>query len=207
VLKTKIHLNFLGHAYIARNSPELIAGNFAGDSYKGNLDKFHFLPVHIQNGIALHRFIDHFTDNSEYIKKVGKLFQSAGVTKVAYIASDILLDHYLTKNWTNYSSKSYPEFIAKVYQFTDQNLVYLEEDFCFIYRKLKEQKWLFQYPSEEGIEMILWQFSRRLGFKNDLLKCMELYRQNRSEIDVYFSSFMQEIGVESARFIADLNKK
>ena len=199
-------MNFIGHAYIARNSPELIPGNFAGDSYKGNLKKFHFLPLHIQQGIALHRFIDNYTDTSLLIKSVGKMFQSHGVTKVAYIATDILLDHYITKNWNQFSSKSYVDFISLIYKYTDKNLVYLEEEFCFLYAKLKEQKWLHQYPSQEGIELILWQFSKRLGFSNDLLKCMEIYRNNIEEIDRIFGEFMREINQHSLRFIDDLNE-
>ena len=60
-------MNYLGHAYIARNNPELIAGNFAGDSYKGYLDNFEHLPKDILNGVKLHRFIDDFTDHNENI--------------------------------------------------------------------------------------------------------------------------------------------
>ena len=114
-------MNFVGHAYIARNNPTLIAGNFAGDSYKGNLDKFIFLPSHILNGVKLHRYIDNYTDTSPLIKSVGKIFQNEGVTKVAYIASDIILDHYITKNWSDYSTKSFPEFVDIIYAQTDQN--------------------------------------------------------------------------------------
>ncbi|WP_027421317.1 ACP phosphodiesterase [Crocinitomix catalasitica] len=197
-------MNFIGHAYIARNQPQLIAGNFAGDSYKGNLDKFTYLPDHIQQGIHLHRFIDNFTDTSARIKSVGKIFQNEGVTKVAFIASDILLDHYIIKNWSDYSNETYADFIQIIYKETDKNLIYLEEEFCFLYRKLKQYKWLYQYDTEEGIEMILWQFSRRLGFKNDLLKCMEIYKREKDTIDQHFKIFMDEILMNSKRYIDDL---
>lgn len=196
-------MNFVGHAYIARNNPTLIAGNFAGDSYKGNLDKFLTLPPHILNGVKLHRYIDDFTDTSPLIKSVGKIFQNQGVTKVAYIAGDILLDHFITKNWSDFSAKSYEEFVAIIYDQTDRNLIYLEEDFCFMYERLKEQKWLFQYDTEEGISRILWQFSRRLGFKNDLLKCMRIYELEKNEIDALFSDFMVSIVENSNKFIQD----
>jgi acyl carrier protein phosphodiesterase len=196
-------MNFVGHAYIARNNPTLIAGNFAGDSYKGNLDKFIFLPPHILNGVRLHRYIDNYTDTSPFIKTVGKIFQNEGVTKVAYIASDILLDHYITKNWSNYSTKSFSDFVDIIYDQTDQNLLYLEEDFCFLYERLKAQKWLFQYDTEEGINRILWQFSRRLGFDNDLLKCMDIYVTEKAEIDALFTDFMASIVENSNKFIQD----
>lgn len=197
-------MNFVGHAYIARNNPELIAGNFAGDSYKGNLDNFKHLPAHIINGVRLHRYIDNFTDTSPFIKQVGKIFQDAGVTKVAYIASDIILDHYITKNWSNYSTKKFADFVQIVYDETDKNLVYLKPEFLWMYKLLKEHKWLFQYHTEEGIEMILRQFSNRLGFDNDLLKCMEIYKVEKVKIDDLFNDFMDSIVENSTSFIRTL---
>ncbi|NOQ75884.1 MAG: DUF479 domain-containing protein [Crocinitomix sp.] len=196
-------MNFVGHAYIARNNPSLMAGNFAGDSYKGNLDKFIYLPTHILNGVKLHRYIDNFTDTSPLIKSVGKIFQDQGVTKVAYIASDILLDHFITKNWSDYSTKSFEDFVGIIYEETDQNLKYLEEEFCFMYARLKQQKWLFQYDTEDGIRRILWQFSRRLGFKNDLLDCMRIYTAEKDRIDALFTDFMASIVENSNKFIQD----
>lgn len=197
-------MNFVGHAYIAKNNPELIAGNFAGDSYKGHLSKFSFLPQHILNGIKLHRFIDDFTDSSELIKAIGKIFQTNDIRKVTYIGTDILLDHYITKNWSLYSDVPFERFVQNVYSETDKNLIYLEEEFCFMYKMLKAEKWLFQYATEEGIDLILWQFSRRIGFKNDLTKCMSVYLQNNTEIDQLFGEFMRSIVENSVTYISNL---
>lgn len=196
-------MNFVGHAYIAQDYPELIAGNFAGDSYKGNFKKFKLLPEHILNGVKLHRFIDNYTDTSPLIKSVGKISQDQGVTKVTYIASDILLDHFITKNWSDFSTIPFEDFVAILYQQTDENLIHLEEDFCLMYDHLKKQKWLFQYHTEEGIDRILWQFSRRLGFKNDLTKCMRIYSEEKKHIDALFSDFMGTIVENSNKFITD----
>ena len=103
-------MNFLGHAYLARNNPELIAGNFAGDGYKGNLDNFDFLPSNILNGVRLHRKIDDITDTNSDIKSAGKIFQENGVSKVAFIATDILLDYYLSSRWGSYHKSDYEVF-------------------------------------------------------------------------------------------------
>ena len=196
-------MNYIGHAYIAREYLELIPGNFAGDSYKGNLDKFNYLPIHILRGIKLHRYIDDFTDNAPSIKAVGQIFKDAGVSKIAFIATDILLDHYLTKNWSNYSTMTYDQFIQTIYRVTDINLIHLEEEFCFLYEKLKKYDWFRQYPTEEGIDIILWQFSRRIGFKNDLTACMRIYKKRREEIDALFETFMKEIVEKSSIYIRE----
>ena len=75
--------------------------------------------------------------------------------------------------------------------------------FCFMFERLKEQKWLFQYHTEEGIDIILWQFSRRLNFENDLTKSMLVYQANKTEIDFHFANFMTAIVENSQTFIAN----
>jgi len=196
-------MNFLGHSYLCIGNEHLIAGNFAGDSYKGNLDKISHLPKHIQDGVKLHRFIDNFTDQSKYIIEAAHLFQANGIAKVAYIACDILLDHYLAKNWNVYSEIEYKKFIQTIYTKTDKNLIYLENDFCFLYEKMKEYKWFLDYPNEKGIETILCQFSKRLRFQNDLDKCMTVFITNKNKFESLFKTFLSEINDSSRHFILE----
>jgi acyl carrier protein phosphodiesterase len=196
-------LNFLGHAYIARNHPALIAGNFGGDSYKGSLDKFD-LPKHIIDGVKLHRFIDNYTDQSQTILDAGHFLQSKGINKIAFIATDILLDHFLAREWINFSSKDYDTFIQEVYLHTEKYLDLLMPDFQGLYANLKEYGWLYDYPSEEGMRMILTQFSNRIRFENDLSECMDIYLKNQSLFDQLFLDFLIDIKQASGEFIAAL---
>jgi len=195
-------MNFIGHAFLARNNPELIAGNFAGDSYKGHLDKFIELPPNVLKGVKLHRFIDDFTDHSEHILAAGKIIQQEGIHKISFIATDILLDHFLTKNWSNYSELAYPDFINFIYKNTDSEITHLASDFQFMYSKLKEYNWLNYYPTEEGIQETLSQFSKRINFENDLDKCMQVYLNNIKTFDQHFKDFLIEIDKASIEFIS-----
>ena len=95
-------MNFLGHCYLTRNNKELMAGNLAGDFYKGDLSKFKDTKKNIIKGVEIHRFIDHNTDNSIYIQEAAQILQEAGIRRISYIATDILLDHYLAKKWKKY---------------------------------------------------------------------------------------------------------
>ncbi|MEX1003307.1 MAG: ACP phosphodiesterase [Crocinitomicaceae bacterium] len=197
-------MNFLGHAYIARNYPELIAGNFAGDAYKGNLDNFSHLPLNIQKGIKLHRFIDDYTDQSPHILAAGHLLHKAGISRIAYIATDIILDHYLAKNWSQYADIKYADFISLIYRQTDHAIEQLAPEFKHMYVKLKLHGWLFDYPSEKGIQKILTQFSSRIHFKNDLGNCFQIYLKNRATFDLHFSAFLVDINKSSVEFIEQL---
>ena len=196
-------MNFLGHAYIARNHPNLIAGNFAGDSYKGKLDNFD-LPKNIIQGIKLHRFIDDYTDHSETILTAGHIFHAEGIKKIAYIATDLLLDHYLAREWVNFSSKDYAEFIDEVYKNTERFLPQLMPDFQGLYANLKEYEWFFDYPSEDGMRLILKQFSHRIRFENELPRCMDIYLAQQSTFDELFSNFLIDISERSVEFIDEL---
>ena len=197
-------MNFLGHAFIARNHPHLIAGNFAGDSYKGNLEKFNHLSKDIIDGIKLHRFIDDYTDHSSHIIKAGQLLQQKGVKKIAFIATDIILDFYLASNWKNYSSINYEAFIDEIYKFTDPFLEDLDDEFDFLYVRLKKYGWMLDYKSEEGIQKILRQFSKRMRFENDLDKCFAIYKSDQKTFDEHFKNFLVDIEASSIEFISAL---
>ncbi|MCB9222839.1 MAG: ACP phosphodiesterase [Crocinitomicaceae bacterium] len=196
-------MNFLGHAYIARNHPELIAGNFAGDGYKGNLDQFD-LPKNIIDGIKLHRFIDDFTDHSEQILNAGHIFHDNGIHKIAYIGTDIIMDHFLAREWVRFSTKDYDHFIQAIYLHTDKHLDLLDDRFQSMYKNLKLFGWFFDYPTEHGIRKILTQFSNRIGFENDLVKCLDVYLSHKLTFDKLFASFLVEINEKSVEFIQEL---
>ena len=196
-------MNFLGHAYIARNHPHLVAGNFAGDSYKGMIKNFDHLPSDIFNGIKLHRYIDDFTDTSEFVIQVCRIFRDHGVKKIGFIASDILLDHHLSSRWPNYSDVNYEHFVDQVYLNTEIWLDQLHPEFQWMYSHLKQYGWLFDYPTVDGIEKILRQFSRRIGFENDLLKTLSIYQDNKEKIDHLYEQFLWEIDKSSDKFILE----
>lgn len=196
-------MNFLGHAYIARNHTHLIAGNFAGDSYKGNLDNFD-LPKNIIDGVKLHRFIDSYTDQSAHIIEASHLFQAAGISKITYIGIDILLDHFLAREWKHYSTKEYSDFVDIIYQHTDNELALLDQEFRGMYSALKTYGWLFDYSKSEGIRKILNQFSNRVGFDNDLQKCLDVYLKFQTQFDELFRAFLIDINRESVEFIRNL---
>lgn len=186
-------MNFLGHCFLTRHNKELIPGNLAGDHYKGDLSKFKNTPKHIIKGVEIHRFIDSNTDNSPLIKEVAHLLQESGIRRISYIASDILLDHYLAKNWKKFSSKNLKKFIQKSYKLTEGELDNLPEEFKPVMKQMKKSDWLSKYKYEEGIDLILHQFGDRLPFQNNLHDSFEAYKQNQKKIDKLFKTFLKDI--------------
>lgn len=63
-------MNFLAHIFLSDNQPGLLVGNFIADSLKPAHKAD--LPVPVQQGVALHLAIDHFTDSHQEFKLAKK---------------------------------------------------------------------------------------------------------------------------------------
>jgi len=189
-------MNFLGHCLITQFNPELISGNLGGDHFKGDLSAQTKIPARIMSGVEIHRFIDSYTDSSLFIQKVAKIFQKGGVKRISYIASDIILDHFISKNWSKLSPISLPHFISTIHTETKKDLNYFPHKFHFIFDKMVEKEWLSRYISEDGIELTLYKFEQRIPFINNLHDSFAIYKKNQVEIDNYYRQFMNVIMAE-----------
>ena len=186
-------MNFLGHCLLTQNNPEYISGNLAGDHFKGDLSNFNDTPKNIIKGVEIHRFIDSFTDSSEAVRAAAKLFRDHGVKRVSFIASDIILDHFISKNWSQYSTANLTEFIQSIYAETTKDLIYFPEEFNYMFSYMSSYDWLSNYIHLEGIETTLRNFEKRIPFNNNLLDAYQVYVDHTIEIDNYYQSFMQDI--------------
>src|ERR1700682_4685290 len=68
------HMNFLAHAYLSFEIPEILVGNLISDFVKGKKKFDYSFPI--QHGISLHRSIDHFTDTHPVTSKAKSLFKA-----------------------------------------------------------------------------------------------------------------------------------
>jgi len=186
-------MNFLGHCYLTRHNKKLIPGNLAGDFYKGSLSNFTKTPKHIIKGVEIHRFIDSTTDNSPLIQEAAHLLQNSGIKRISYIATDILLDHYLAKHWKKFSSKSLNKFIQKSYKLTENELENLPKEFVPLMKSMRKNDWLSKYKYEDGIDLILHQFGERIPFQNNLHESFAAYKSNQKQIDKLFKAFLKDI--------------
>jgi len=186
-------MNFLGHCLLTQHNPEYISGNLGGDHFKGDLNNFTTLPKNILNGVKIHRFIDSFTDNSKEVKAVAALFRKEGIKRVSFIASDIILDHYISKNWSTFSDKALPDFIESIYTLTKQDLIFFPEEFNYIFNHMSTHDWLSNYIHLEGIEQTLRNFERRIPFNNNLLDAYQIYVNHTEQIDQLYMRFMTDI--------------
>ena len=88
-------MNFLAHAVLSFENPELMVGNFIADFVKGNDYLQYQDPV--KRGILLHRDIDQFTDQHPTVRlSKSRLYDAFG--HYAGVIVDMYYDHFLAAN-------------------------------------------------------------------------------------------------------------
>jgi acyl carrier protein phosphodiesterase len=183
-------MNYLAHAFLAFDEPDLLAGQFLADDVKGR--KFEDFPRRISQGILLHRFVDHFTDTHEKCLEIRQMIRPE-LGLLSSVAIDIYFDHILAKSWESYHSRPHREFVAQVYEQLNAYEDLMTPKRLYVFSKMKENDWLGSYHSLDGIRKILEQMSRRVPGGSVLLKSTDLLEKNMNFIQEVFDIFFPQL--------------
>lgn len=194
-------MNYLAHIYLSKNVDNLIIGNFIADFIRGN--KYKHLPSEIQNGILLHRQIDSFTDANTIVRKSKRrLHERYG--HYDGIIIDIFFDHFLAKNWDNYTAINLQETENKFLNLMNSNLNLLPEKVKNILPYIASQHWLVNYANFSGIEKTLIGMNKRTKNKSKMNLAITDLKLHYTEFENDFFSFFKEIQVFSKQTITNL---
>jgi len=191
-------MNFLGHAYLSGSDREILTGNFIGDFVKGkNYEKF---PEKVATGILLHREIDHFTDQNEFVKKSKKrLWNNYG--HFAGIIVDVFYDYFLVSNWKSYSSDNLNHFIDEVYLTLKRNYELLPFAMQRVLPHMVENNWLLNYGNIEGIRRSLNGMARRSKFETNMPEAIHELKIFNEAFNEEFNAFFPQVISHAAHFI------
>jgi acyl carrier protein phosphodiesterase len=165
-------MNYLAHLFLSYDIPHLIIGNLAGDAVKGN--EWQNFAVPIQNGILLHREIDHFTDNHPAIRAmINRIRPKIG--KYSGPVMDILCDHFLAKNWQHFHDKPIQEWSNQVYQIIIERADDLPESIRERFLNMAAHNWLMGYDQRKELEYVMNRFNRRLKIPLDVEAVSEAF--------------------------------
>ena len=183
-------MNFLAHLYLSGEPGPLMIGNFIGDYVKGKQLK-RFAPE-IQRGIMLHRKIDAFTDRHETVKKSTVRFKPC-YQRYASVVVDVIYDHYLAKNWQNYSNIELSKYVTDVHTyflkhyFTLPNRVKGFLPFLIKSRRLENYKHLW------GIERSLSIMANHSSLPAKSECAMKIMKEQYDELNMEFASFFDDL--------------
>ena len=183
-------MNYLAHSYLSYQKPNLIIGNFIADSIRGN--QFEGLTDGVIEGIRLHRKIDTFTDTHP-IYLTSKHRFSKDFDKYSGVLMDIIYDHYLAKNFEQYSPLSLQEHANGIYDILKNNHDFLPENAKRFYSYMTERNILFHYSTLNGIETVLTHLSGRIRNRFELQLAVPILEANYHEIEEEFAIFFDDL--------------
>ncbi len=183
-------MNYLAHQVLSFKNPDLMIGNFIADSIQGN--RFDGLNDDIIKGIKLHRKIDTFTD-SHPIYLTSKHRFSKDFGKYSGVLMDMIYDHYLAKNFDNYSEIKLQDFCNHAYGILQNNIDIFPESAKRFHGYMIENNILFNYSTLEGMETVLTHLNHRIRHRYQLQNSITLIKEQDSEIEEEFFLFFEDL--------------
>jgi acyl carrier protein phosphodiesterase len=197
-------MNYLAHIYLSGDNELVTIGNFMADGIKGKDYKTY--SSEIQKGILLHREIDTFTDANQIVRQSTKrLHKRYG--HYSGVIVDILYDHFLAKNWDQYSGVSLNDYIDDFYTSLDKYMAILPPRILRIMPYMVTDNWLLSYASIDGIQRVFNGMNRRLKHIDNMNKATEELEQYYEEFESEFTAFFAELMSFSTNKLKELNSK
>lgn len=183
-------MNFLAHIYLSGDNDFIKIGNFMADGIRGK--QFENFPEEIQKGIILHRAIDTYTDAHHVFRESTKRLHER-YHHYAGVIIDIFYDHFLAKNWKNYSNENLEDFIDRFYQSLHTNHDLVSEKTKNMLPYMEKQNWLLSYRTVEGISEILTQMDRRTKNESKMRFASEELKMFYTEFEEEFTLFFEDL--------------
>ncbi|MBV1920776.1 MAG: DUF479 domain-containing protein [Pseudomonadales bacterium] len=188
-------MNYLAHLYLAKITQTSQIGNFLGDFVRGRIENIE-LPKPYILGIQLHRKIDIFTDTHPTVFNSRNRI-SKQRRRYAGIIIDMAYDHFLAKNWLDYSNVFLGVFVQQFYDDLQNNIENLPENSQKIVPYIVEGNWLENYQHIKGVSYgingISQRMFRRFNRENNLWGASEEITLNFDELYNDFTSFFPEL--------------
>lgn len=183
-------MNLLGHLYLSQNeSAESRLFNLLGDKFKGN--RFEQLSTEAQQGIRMHRSIDHFMDHHHAVASL-KSHLSQTLPKVSGIALDIYFDFILASEWQRFHAHNLDAFLDSFFFSIQQTTEHVPSDFKTWIHSLNENRYIHRYKQFESVVAISEHLHRKLKFKTEIHRSPIIFYTFESEIREVFEEYIKD---------------
>ncbi|OYT10950.1 MAG: hypothetical protein B6I18_06435, partial [Bacteroidetes bacterium 4572_112] len=183
-------MNFLAHLKLSGDHEYIMLGNFIADHIRGN--KISHLPQEVIDGIMLHRKIDFYTDHHpEFMKSRARLHGK--YHKYAGVIVDIIYDHFLAKNWNDYSEYHLSSFTTYSYGILLRHYSLLPSRTKKILPFFIMQNWLTSYRKFEGLRRSFQYLAKRANFKSNMEYAVEDLIDDYELYEAEFRAFFPDI--------------
>lgn len=187
-------MNFLAHIFLSGQNEQVILGNFIGDWIKGSDYKKY--PEDIQKGMLMHRSIDSFTD-SHLIVRTSKGRLNDDYHKYSGIIVDIFYDHFLARDWNQFSLIPLSDFNLSVNNILMSQMHFLPQNLQEFIPGFVKRPWLESYASVSGIENVLKGMVHHTSLPDKTVYAIKIlikyYDEFSDEFYQYFPQLMKHI--------------
>lgn len=180
-------MNYLAHIYLSESSEENMLGNFLGDFVSKSLeDEFEYS---IRQGIFMHKKLDTFTDSHPDFLRSRKRISSTN-RRLSGVLIDIFYDHFLAKNWYDYSSTPLEEYADSFYRILEKFSYCLPDKLVRRMPFIIEENWLLSYRGISGIERTVDRIAKRFSnTRHPLVNPIDELINNYESLEIDFKYF------------------
>jgi acyl carrier protein phosphodiesterase len=183
-------VNYLAHAYLSFNDPEVLTGNLISDFVKGK-KKFEYQP-RILKGIELHREIDSFTDDHTINKSAAKIFKPAyGLYAAAFL--DVTYDHFLALELESKGNNDFEKFTLKAYNDIASFHAVLPVTFKNIFPYMRQHNWLYNYQFSFGIRNSFEGLAHRAKYISEGRTAYDIFEKNYDSLKSAYGEFFPQL--------------
>jgi len=194
-------MNFLAHLYLSGDSDQVMLGNFITDFIKGKVAESYQGDVCL--GILLHREIDSFTDRHPQVaESKQRLWQRH--RHYSAVIVDIFYDHFLAKNWAQYSLTSLEDFACHAYSTIQCFDNLLPPRAKQVLPHMIANNWLVNYGKLEGINRAMQGMARRASFQSSMESAIEDLENDYESFEEDFGNFFPELAAHSITYLQKL---
>lgn len=183
-------MNFLAHAILSFNDPEILTGNMISDHVKGK-SQYDF-SSDIQKGIRLHRAIDRFTDLHPITKAAKNLlYPAAGPYAGALIY--IVYDHFLALDEYEEPDSGWQAFSQTVYAELNARNSLLPASFQQLLPYMTKYNWLVNLRHLQQIKQSFYGLARRAKYFNTSRESFDLLQENYAQLQQHYNLFFPDL--------------
>lgn len=196
-------MNFLAHLYLSGNSDQILLGNFIADFVNGQEAESYRKEVYL--GILLHREIDHFTDRHGLVAHSKKKLWHKH-RHYSRVIVDVFYDHFLAKNWHNYSDTPLKVFAHNTYSILQGFMDLLPQKAKQVLPHMITNNWLVNYAKLDGVNRAMQGLARRTSFHSEMSAAIHDLQKDYESFEEDFTQFFPQIISHSETFLCTLEE-
>jgi len=153
-------VNFLAHLVLAPQTPEGWVGSIAPDMIRGPLPAD--LDPRVAEAAREHQQIDRQTDSHPAFHRTRDWLRGYVNPRLAGILADVLYDHVLACNWSDWRSDTLGDFVADAQRGLVERKHLMPVGMQTVVQMMLDEQWLTSYASPVGLRKRLTSMSGRL---------------------------------------------